>query len=161
MTTAISIEAKNNNSSVPSLLFDLERANARQKESTLSLQTEYIIRELEKLKTENQELRSMIIKQSIQRHDSPYKAPKSKRPEIVSPLLLSNFTTVDNKDQRPPHVTFSTLGTNPSPGRESQPKSLVPKILRENKSQLLLSDLKLNDVSLSEHVRLCSECTNS
>ena len=117
-------------------------------------------KELEKLKNENQELRSMIMKPKQRQESPPYKAPKSKRPDLVSPLLLSNFTTVDSKDQRAPHVTFSTLATNPSPGRD-QPKQLVPKILRENRSQLALSDLKHGDIDKSEHIRLCSECTHS
>lgn len=47
----------------PSLIYDLEMANARQKDSAMSLQTEYIIRELEKLKGENQELRKMMLSQ--------------------------------------------------------------------------------------------------
>jgi hypothetical protein len=99
----------------------------------------------------------MLSQQQRKPKPSPRnKGSKSKRPDLVSPLILSNFSTVDTKDLKPNHVTFTTLATNPSP---REPKQLVPKILRESHSQLALSDLKTPE--LHEHLKTCSECAHS
>jgi len=99
----------------------------------------------------------MLSKNKRKAKNSPkHKVAKTKRADVVSPLIMSNFSTVDTKDLKQNHVTFTTLATNPSP-REG--KQLVPKILRESHSQLGLSDLKPSE--LHEHLKSCTECAHS
>lgn len=69
-------------------------------------QTEYILRELEKIKRENMELRTMILRQPIYRttatlSDDPYSLQEETRlrehHSTMSPLLLSQLSTADVK----------------------------------------------------------------